>query len=77
VSVRANPEGDVIINGCLRRGTECETRLDLPHMRLEVGAKAVRRLWPRWLDAQPVHRWLRENVERTARSRHLSKEGDR
>lgn len=23
-------------------------------------------LWPRWLDAQPAHRWLRENVERTA-----------
>jgi DNA-binding transcriptional LysR family regulator len=24
-------------------------------------------IWPRWLDNQPSHRWLRENVERTAK----------
>jgi hypothetical protein len=70
MSVRANPGGDVIINGCLRRGTECKTRLDLPDMRLEVGAKAFRRLWPRWVRCST-------GAPRTARSRHLSKEGDR
>ena len=24
-------------------------------------------IWPRWLDNQPSHRWLRENIERTAK----------
>jgi DNA-binding transcriptional LysR family regulator len=24
-------------------------------------------IWPRWLDNQPAHRWLRENVERVTR----------
>jgi DNA-binding transcriptional LysR family regulator len=25
-------------------------------------------MWPRWLDNEPAHRWLRDNVERTAKS---------
>jgi DNA-binding transcriptional LysR family regulator len=28
---------------------------------------ATAMIWPRWLDNQPAHRWLRQNVELTAR----------
>jgi DNA-binding transcriptional LysR family regulator len=30
-------------------------------------------IWPRWFSSQPAHRWLRENVERTAKELQASR----
>jgi hypothetical protein len=36
---------------------------DLPFVSPEV---ITGMMWPRWLDSQPAHRWLRDNVEAAA-----------
>jgi DNA-binding transcriptional LysR family regulator len=35
----------------------------LPHSSPRIATSMI---WPRWLDSQPAHRWLRQNIELAA-----------